>query len=161
MTLDGLDHPSNAALQGALWGLVSAFFFSIRNILQKYRYAHIPSGTLMFHQVVIVALSLLFFIDFPKVANLTLNNWALIIALGLLCSAGAHTLLALSLKGLPAKSVALISCLQPVIGSSLAWIILQESISLPVFIGGSVVISVAAFESYWQARKANTVEISN
>lgn len=150
MTLEGWDsngRPS-AALYGALWGTLSALAFALRNTLQKYRFRDTPSGTLMFHQVLAVSLLLVLFVDYPRAWAMPTSGWVLVVALGVLCSAGAHTLLTISLKHLSAKSVALISCLQPVLGALLAWLVLGELVSVYVLIGGAVVLAVAAWETY-------------
>lgn len=157
LTMDDSTGLGGAALTGAAWGIFSALIFSIRNILQKYTYPDVPSGTLMFHQVVATAVILIPFVDFGSVANLELDKWALIIALGVLCSSMAHTLLALSLKRLPAKSVAQISCLQPVLGALLAWCVLKETIAPQVLAGGALILAVAAWESYKQSYKPRAV----
>ncbi|WP_246434536.1 DMT family transporter [Teredinibacter haidensis] len=133
--------------EGVFWGACSAFLFSLRNTSQKYWLHHIPSSGLMLHQVIATALMLSVFTDWSRVANLNSHNWLLLALLGLICTAGAHTLLSLSLKNLAAKSVALISCLQPVLASALAWLVLAETPSTEIILGGLVVISVATYES--------------
>lgn len=101
----------------------------------------------MFHQVVAVGLMLLVFVDYPEVWILSAADYLKLILLGIFSTAIAHTLLVFSLKQLPAKSVALISCLQPVIAVLLAWYVITEIPELSVIIGGGLVLSVAAYES--------------
>lgn len=157
LTMDGANGLSGAPLVGAAWGIFSAFVFSLRNIIQKYTYPEVPSGTLMFHQVVATAVILTPFVSFTHFTSLTWDSWALIIALGVLCSSAAHTLLALSLKRLPAKSVAQISCLQPVLGALLAWAFLKEVVAPQVLAGGALILAVAVWESYKQSYKPRAV----
>ena len=133
--------------QGVLCGVFSALLFALRNLIQKYHFHDVASETLMFHQVVAVALMLAMFVDVSTVRTLAVIDVFNIILLGIFSTAVAHTLLIFSLKQLSAKSVALISCLQPVIATLLAWYIVKEIPGLSVLIGGGLVLSVAAYES--------------
>ena len=133
--------------QGVGWGVFSAVLFVLRNLFQKYRFSHVTSDSLMFHQVVAVGLMLVIFVDYPQVSTLAAPDLLKLFLLGIFSTAGAHTLLVFSLKQLPAKSVSLISCLQPVIASLLAWSVIKETPDVPILVGGGMVLSVAVFES--------------
>jgi drug/metabolite transporter (DMT)-like permease len=139
-------------VQGVLWGGFSALLFSLRNILQKHYYNHLSSECLMFHQVISVGLMLAPFVDYPLVYELAAVDWLKIGLLGLISTAGAHTLFVFSLKRMSVKSVSLISCLQPVIATVLAWLFIQEVPTAPVMVGGSIVLAVAGYESLSIAR---------
>lgn len=134
--------------RGVFWGVLSAILFSLRNLTQKYHFSDMASDRLMFHQVVAISLMLFPFLDFTRASMLTNMNLMTLIMLGLLSTATAHTLLTYSLKLLQAKSVALIGCLQPLIASVLAWVVMQEIPQLTVVIGGAVILSVAMYESF-------------
>ncbi|MCW8858242.1 MAG: DMT family transporter [Deltaproteobacteria bacterium] len=136
-----------SVFQGVFWGVMSAILFSLRNLIQKYHYSSVPSDRLMFHQVIAVSLMLLPFIDISKISLMSSTNWTVLLMLGVLSTATAHTLLTYSLKQLPAKSVALIGCSQPLIASILAWLVMQEIPQLSVAIGGGIILSVAIYES--------------
>ncbi len=138
--------------QGVLWGVFSAVLFALRNLFQKYHFNDVTSDSLMFHQVVAVGLMLVVFVDYPQVYTLAAADLFNLVLLGILSTAGAHTLLVFSLKQLPAKSVALISCLQPVIAALLAWYVIREVPGMMVIIGGGMVLSVAVYESMQQRR---------
>lgn len=135
------------AAQGVFWGVISAFFFSLRNVLQKYYYPEVSSDRLMMHQVVAVSIMLFMFVDYPSTMDLTVNDWLTLLLLGTISTAVAHTLLSYSLKHLAAKSVAMISCLQPFIATLFAWLILNEVPVNSVLLGGSIIVSVALYES--------------
>ncbi len=138
---------SGNILQGAAWGVLSALLFSLRNLCQKYFFAAIPSGTLMFHQLVAIALLFLPFVNLSATRSLNGQDWLLLVMLGLLGTAAAHTLYTVSLKVLAAKTVSLVGCMQPVVSILLAWVIIQEAPSLAVVIGGSIILLVAIAES--------------
>lgn len=136
-----------AVTQGVFWGVVSAFTYSVRNILQKYYFADIRSNTLMLHQVIMVSLMLVFFIDITAITSLNSTHWFMLIVLGLLCSATAHTLLTYCMKIFAVKTVAMIGCIQPLLAASIAWLVIDEVPQQSVFIGGALIIGVALYES--------------
>jgi len=137
---------------GVLFGVFSALLFALRNLVQKYFFAGESSDGLMFHQVVAVALMLALFVDVPRVQALDWAGVVKILLLGILSTATGHTLLVYSLKQLPAKSVALIQCLQPLVAAVLAWGVIGETPGLPVVAGGGMILSVAAYESFRRTR---------
>jgi drug/metabolite transporter (DMT)-like permease len=143
---------SGNMLQGALWGVFSALLFSLRNLCQKYYFATIPSSTLMFHQLVAIAILFVPFLDMSTVRLLNNQDWLLLVLLGFLGTAAAHTLYTASLKLLAAKTVSLVGCMQPVVSILLAWIILREVPSAAVIAGGSIVLVVAIVESLARSR---------
>ena len=81
-------------------------------------------------------------------------DWFKVVLLGILSTAGAHTLLVFCMKQLPVKSVALISCMQPVIAALLAWYIIKETPGASVVIGGGIVLSVSVYESLQKWRSS-------
>ncbi|PLX94879.1 MAG: EamA family transporter [Desulfuromonas sp.] len=137
---------------GVISGTSSAILFALRNLLQKYRFDGESSDSLMLHQVIAVALMLAVFVDYPRVESLEAVSFLKIFLLGIFSTATAHTLLVFSLKQLPAKTVALIQCLQPLIAAVLAWLVVGEIPGLSVLLGGSVILSVATYESVQKAR---------
>jgi len=138
-------------VQGVFWGVISAFLFALRNLLQKYYYPQVSADRLMMHQVIAVAFMLVVFVDYPAVTHLSSNDWLTLVLLGVISTATGHTLLSYSLKLLPAKSIAMISCLQPLFATLFAWFILSEQPTRSVLIGGVIIVSVALYESLQKA----------
>lgn len=147
MVKDDLQTFDNAAVQGVFWGVISAFLFAMRNLLQKYYYPAVSSDRLMLHQVIAISFMLLLFIDYPAVGDLSRDDWLTLLLLGMVSTAMGHTLLSYSLKHLPAKSIAMISCLQPIFATLFAWLLLQETPAVSVLTGGAIIVSVALYES--------------
>lgn len=147
MVKDDLQTFNNAEVQGVFWGVISAFLFAMRNLLQKYYYPAVSSDRLMLHQVIAVSFMLLLFVDYPAVSELSSGDWLTLLLLGMVSTAMGHTLLSYSLKQLPAKSIAMISCLQPIFATLFAWLLLQETPGVSVLIGGAIIVSVALYES--------------
>lgn len=110
----------------------------------------------MFHQVVAIAFVLAAFVDYPQVSALAMADLLNLVLLGILSTAGAHTLLVYCMKQLPIKSVALISCMQPVIAALLAWYLIGETPGVSVVIGGGIVLTVSVYESLqkWRSSEA-------
>ena len=142
-----LNQFSSDTAQGVFWGVISAFLFSIRNLLQKYNHAGVSSDGLILHQVIAISFMLLLFVDFNAVTKLRFEDVLLLILLGAVSTATAHSLLSFSLKHIPAKSIAMISCLQPLLAAIFAWVVLQEEPGRGVIIGGLIIVSVAFYES--------------
>tara|TARA_R110000868_G_scaffold364395_1_gene627246 strand:+ start:325 stop:1212 length:888 start_codon:yes stop_codon:yes gene_type:complete len=132
---------------GAFWGVISALLFSLRNTLQRHYFSRVNSISLMGHQTLGVAVMLLAFVDWSALGSLGTSGWALVVALGCFSTAGAHTLLSMSLKRLSAKTVGLISCNTPIFGVLFAWLVLGEVPSLMVYVGGAVILLVASWET--------------
>ena len=147
MAYDELRLANYSVLWGGFIGVISALLFAIRNLLQKYHLKHISSETSMLHQLIAIALMLLVFVDYSALPTLPQRDVVLLLLLGLLTTATAHTLLVMAFKYLPAKTVAMIGCLQPVLGAFFAWLVLGEIVSIAVIIGGAVILAVAVYES--------------
>jgi len=155
MVSDNVTQYNSHLLQGAIWGVLSAFLFAIRNVIQKYKFADVPSDGLILYQVIAIAIILLMFIDVKSVGSLGINDWLLLILLGAVSTAMAHTLFSFSLKHLPAKTVAMIACLQPSTAAVFAWLILDEVPSNGVMLGGAIIVSVAFYESVYYVNRRN------
>lgn len=147
MVKDDLNQFDSSAMQGVFWGVISAFLFSIRNLLQKYRHPGVSSDGLILHQVIAIAVMLLVFVDYSAVTSLEAGDWLLLVLLGAVSTAAAHSLLSYSLKHLEAKSVAMISCLQPLFATLFAWLLLNEVPTQSIVLGGLIIVSVALYES--------------
>ncbi len=144
---EDLNEFDSSAMQGVLWGVISAVLFSIRNLMQKYKHPNVPSDKLILHQVVMVSVILLMFVDIDTTLLFNVYDWMLLILLGVISTATAHSLLSYSLKYLSAKTVATISCLQPVLAAIFAGFVLNEIPNGGVIVGGFIIVSVAFYES--------------
>lgn len=133
-------------LLGGLWGLVSALFLSLRSVVQKYHCKGVPSQYLILHQLACVALIFLPFANFSAVPALSLIEAIQLFLLVVFCSAVAQHCFSQGLKLLSAKTVALISYGQPVIGIFIGWLLFAEAINVTVFLGVLIVIGVSIYE---------------
>lgn len=141
----------NQVTLGIVTGVISAFFFALRNVLHKNHFSHYSGSHAMLYQTLIAFLMLGLFVEVP-LAQITNRDWSLILLVGVVFTAAPHALLASSLRYLSATTVGLISCLQPLYASVLAFLLLSERVNILTIIGGLLVISAALFET-WSVSK--------
>lgn len=142
----------DSAFQGLMWGLLSAFTFALRNLLQRYRFGNYSAMKSLQVQVLVVFLLLLFVYQAPFPTDFATVEWPLndtwlLVILGLGFTALPHTLFAFALNNLKAKSVSLIACMQPVFGVLLAFLVLNEVPNSQTLIGGAIILTAAVLET--------------
>ena len=136
----------NEVTMGILWGVLSAFCFALRNILQGHYFKGYTARHSFLYQTAVTFAVLLPF-SFQVIPEVTNFQWGQLILLGLLFTALPHTLFAFSLLKLRTKTVSLIACVQVVYATIFAAILLGELPDKITFIGGLIVIFVAMYES--------------
>lgn len=136
----------NSQVKGALWGILSAFLFALRNIIQRRYFSMYAARTTQFYQILMVCCLLLFF-SAPTIPHVTKLQWFQIVILGIFFTALPHTLFTHSLRYLKAKTVSLIGCTQVVYATLFAAILLPEIPEWKTILGGVLVISAAVYET--------------
>ena len=139
---------------GVIMGVVSALFFSIRNITHKRFFSQYGGPQTMFYQTLVASVMLCAFIKVP-VYEVSNHDLILIAVAGIIFTATPHSLFAASLKHLSAATAGLISCLQPLYGTLLAIVIIHERPTLLTLIGGALIVSAACFETWSITQKAS------
>ena len=142
----------NQVTLGVLTGVVSGALFALRNLLQKQYFSHYGGPQTMLYQTLVACVMLAAFVEVPPGSISNQNVWLLLLA-GAVFTAIPHALFASSLRYLSATTAGLISCLQPLYAAVLAYILLQETMTLTTLIGGLLVISAACFETWSITRK--------
>ena len=151
----------NDVTLGIVLGVISAFFYAMRNLVHRKHFSHYSGPHAMLIQICVVILSLLAFIS-EDVVTTDSNTWLLIFILGTLCTAAPHALIASSLQHLRAKTFSLIACIQPFYGVIFAMLVLSEHPNWQTFVGGILVISAAIYETvnthklHQQSKQENT-----
>ena len=153
----------DSAFQGLLWGLLSALTFALRNLLQRYRFNQYSAIKSLQVQVLVVVMLLFFFYQAPfptDYANIDwpLNNFWLLVILGIGFTATPHSLFAFALNNLKAKSVSLIACMQPVFGVLLAFLVLDEIPNLQTMVGGAIILTAAVLETVHVKRQSKQIK---
>ena len=143
---------SNETTLGILWGVLSALFFALRNIIQGHYFKEYTARHSLFYQTLVTFIVLLPF-SFEVIPAVTTIQWGQLLILGVFFTAVPHTLFAFSLLNLKAKTVSLVACVQVVYATIFAALLLSEWPQLSTAVGGLVVVSAAMYESYTTGRK--------
>lgn len=142
---------NNQMTQGVIWGLISALLFALRNILLGHWFREVSAARSLGYQTAITALlTLPFIVSFGRVP--AAQDIGLLLLLGVVFTALAHTLLGYTLRFLRPKTVGLVSCMQPVYGVLYAAIVLG-SIPTMATLAGGLLISAASFYETLQVRR--------
>ncbi|MBQ4840104.1 MULTISPECIES: DMT family transporter [Pseudoalteromonas] len=137
---------------GILTGVLSGAFFATRNLLQKKYFSQYGGSHTMLYQTLTAAVILSIFVDNPP-STLPLQDIYYLLLAGMVFTAIPHSFFASSLRHLSATTVGLISCLQPLYGTVLAYMLLSETTNMTTLIGGVLVVSAACFETWSITRK--------
>ncbi|MDR8522371.1 MULTISPECIES: DMT family transporter [Shewanella] len=146
----------NDVTLGILIGILSAALFTARNLLHKRYFSAYSGQQAMLYQT---AVAVIFLAPWLSVDPSTIeqNVWWLIVLLGVVFTAAPHALFTSALRLLSAKTVGLVSCLQPFYGAVLALILLGEDLAINTVIGGTLVVATALFETQ-QSHRSNSLK---
>jgi drug/metabolite transporter (DMT)-like permease len=133
---------ANTATQGVLWGLLAGATFALLSVVNRSLSMRYEGATISFYQDGVAAIVLLptLLLATPAPGALTLRTLLLLAALGLVCTALAHTLFITSLRDITAQLASVIAALEPVWGVGFAWLLLAESPSTRTLAGGALIV---------------------
>ncbi|PSR18144.1 EamA family transporter [filamentous cyanobacterium CCP3] len=143
--------PGSATALGALWGLLSGLSFALLQLLNKGYRQRYSALAIAFYQDLFACLSLLVVTPLASLA-LTPREVGLLLVLGVLCTAVAHTLFIESLAVLRTQTASVISALEPVYGIVLALLLLGELPTLRVVAGGGLIVGTTLWASWPKAK---------
>ncbi len=150
---------SSTYFKAICFGVMSAIFYALRNIMMKPKVKHYNQSVLMFNQLGAITICL-----FPTLWMISGSEFIEFMpAIGLLAiltTAIGHTLFIQSLKYFSTTSASLMSSLQPVYGIILAVIFLNEYPSLMTIFGGLIIISTVVVESL-RVKKTKSITPKN
>ena len=130
--------------QGVLWGLVSGLTFAVLTVFNR-RLAQIHSSLgIAFLEDFFATLFLLPFLIFVP-HRLSSGDLALLVILGVVCTAVSHTLFIQGMRTIRAQTASIISSLEPVYGTVLALLLLGEIPTLRTLAGGAVILTAVLF----------------
>ena len=143
----------NTKLQGLFFGIVSAVFYSLRNLILKKK-THLYNGSvLMLYQVVILSVVLLPTIFLMDTAAIT-TEYPFVVLLALLTTAIGHTMFLNSFKHFKVSTASIIGSSQPIFGIIIAFLLLNEKPSWNIILGGSIILLTVFIESVRSKRKS-------
>jgi drug/metabolite transporter (DMT)-like permease len=134
-----LGHLSVGDINGVIWGMASALSFALLTLLNRKFVAKISAKKVAFYQngsATICLLPLIFL--YP--ITISFQQLSVLIILGVVFTAVAHTLFNHSLKVVKAQTASIAVSLEPIYGSIAAYYLLEEKITLMMVIGGGIVI---------------------
>lgn len=137
----------SSTTRGVLWGVSSALLFSVRNLLSRVLVRRYSGRKVMGYQLLVATVVLL-----PAAVwfgqPVDGRNALKLILLGVLFTALPHTLFTNSLRGLKAKTVAVIATMLPVYGTCTAALFLGEIPGKRILVGGCIIVGAVLFESW-------------
>lgn len=131
---------ADTVFRGVLFGLASGLTFSILSIINRSLTGRYSSVAIAFWQDFVAAVVLLPFLFILRPV-LTGKDIGLLLVLGVVCTAGSHTLFIDGLRRITAQAASIISALEPVYGIVLAYLFLRESLALRTLLGGAVILA--------------------
>lgn len=131
---------ADTVFRGVLFGLASGLTFSVLSIINRGLTERYPSVMIAFGQDFVAALVLLPFLFILRPV-LTGKDIGLLLVLGIVCTAGSHTLFIDGMRRISAQAASIISALEPVYGIVLAYLFLRESPALRTLLGGAVILA--------------------
>lgn len=147
----------NSHFKGLLMGLLSAFFYAIRNLILKKEVNHFNGSVLMFYQMLVLILVLLpvhFIFSTTWIEVIPFSPY--ILFLSLITTAVGHTLFLNSFKHFSISTASIMSSMQPIFGILIAILFLAEYPDLKSIIGGLLILSTVILESLFFAGKKST-----
>lgn len=121
------------------FGITSAFFYALRNILMKQEVEKYNGSVLMMYQMIIIS-CLLFPVFFIFDLSQVVSQLVPIFVLALITTCLGHTLLLMSFRNFSVTTASIISSAQPVYGILLGMLFLGEFPALETIIGGLLII---------------------
>ncbi len=129
----------NIATEGLLWGLLSGASFGVLAVLNR----RALSGVNAFHvaglQNAVVCLLLTPWVIF-ELRDVSLRDWYLIAALGVICTGIAHLLFVSSLRCLHARTAGLVVASEPLYAIVFAWVLFAEVPSARTLVGAVMMV---------------------
>lgn len=144
----------SATTLGAAWGLLSGLSFALLQLLNKGYRQRYSALAIAFYQDLFACLSLLIVVPAASL-DLSSREWGLLLLLGVLCTAVAHTLFIESLAALRTQTASVISALEPVYGVVLAALLLGEVPGPRTLVGGGVIVGTTLWAS-WASKTIET-----
>lgn len=128
--------------QGVAWGVLAGATFALLSVTNRWLGMMYPTVMISLYQDGIAALVLLPTLLLVSSGGLfSLRDLAILLALGLVCTALAHSLFIEGLRGVTAQLASLFAALEPVWGILFAFVVLHEIPSARTWAGGGIILA--------------------
>lgn len=144
--------PGEVRVAGLLWGVFSGLLYAVIIVANRRLTSGTDGFTNCWWQYLSVALVLLPFVA-GEIPGLSAHSWAMLLLLGLICTALAFTLFIFGLKQVKSGEAAVISALEPVYAILMAWVILGDVPTLRMVGGGILILSGVVWSGLMSSRK--------
>ncbi len=136
---------SNRSTIGVLWGLLAGLTFALLSVTNRWLGRRYRSAVISLYQdatAAVVLLPTLFLLQ-PR-ALITPRALLILLVLGVLCTAVAHTLFIEGMRSMTAQLASLFASLEPVWGIAFALFMLGEVPSARTLLGGAIILTATA-----------------
>ncbi len=133
---------SRQPAQGAMWGVASGFTFALLGLVNRKNVKTVPPLTVSFYQNLFASFFLLPWMVWlsPDISFPTTRELVLLMLLGGVCTALAHSLFIKSLVHIKTRTAGVITALEPLYGILMAMIFLGEIPGWRTALGGVIII---------------------
>jgi len=131
----------NRVTLGIVWGLLASMTFALLSVTNRWLSRSYPSLLIGLYQDSVAALVLLptlFF--FPTNPLWTPRELLILLLLGIVCTALAHTLFIASLRTVTAQTASLVTSLEPVWGILFGIFLLHDIPNATTLLGGAIIL---------------------
>lgn len=142
----------NETTIGIIWGLISALAYGVMSLSNRYLSGFYESRTICLYEqgtAAVVLLPALFLLQ----VQWAVENVVGIAAIGLVCTAIAHSLYVAAQRNVKAQTAGVISGMETVYGILFAFLFLGEVPGVRELIGGAIILGVAVFSSLTSSKK--------
>ena len=148
----------NRMVQGLLWGIAAGLTFALLAVSNRASVLRRPANEVAFWQNVCAAACLLPLVIVDPVLPGP-RELALLVVLGVFCTALAHTLFIRSMRALSAHTASVVAALEPVYGIALAWALLSEVPGARTLAGAALIVGAALFATWRSAAIARAAAV--
>ena len=145
---------SDQGTEGLVWGILSGAAFGVLAVLNRRQLRHVNAFQVAGIQNALVFLFLLPW-AIPSLGQVSVSDWWLIGALGVICTGLAHWLFVSSLRQLPARTAGLVVASEPLYAIFFAWMLFNQVPSGRMLFGAAVMMA-AIFSASLAVRAQNT-----
>lgn len=139
----------NRTTLGVVWGLLAGATFALLSVANRWLGRSYPSLTISLYQdgvAAIVLLPTLFLL--PTGSLWTFHELLILLILGVVCTALAHTLFIASMRTITAQSASLLASLEPVWGILFGVLLLRDVPTVTTLLGGAIIICATMLPAF-------------
>lgn len=140
--------------EGLFWGVLSGASFGVLAVINRRKLNRVNAFQVAGIQNGLVFLLLLPWV-LPTLKTVSLHDWLLIAALGIVCTGLAHWLFVSSLRQLPARTAGLVVASEPLYAILFAWILFSQVPTGRMLVGAAVMMA-AIFSASLAVHRQNT-----